>query len=129
MVMDRSSLFGESKNEGTAKIAVLSFNKEVRQEKINSGDKQMKKYKVLINNFVEKGVVHSKDSILQVEVAEDRATNLINAGYIEEVVAAAPVVEKKVIEAETKKVITADQTEKKDATGIGANLLKKKGKK
>jgi len=89
----------------------------------------MKKYKVLINNFVEKGVVHAKDSILQVEVAEDRAINLINAGYIEEVSTAAPVVEKKVIEAEVKKVITGNETEKKDATGIGANLLKKKGKK
>lgn len=90
------------------------------------------KYKVMLDGFVENGVRHMAGDELKVSIDDGRAKALINAGYIieEDNKPVEAKVETKVAEAETKKVITGEETKKKDATGVGAGLLgRKKSKK
>lgn len=86
-----------------------------------------KKYVAVIDGLVEKGVVHAKGKVIMVEMSEERAANLIRAGYIEEILPEAPKVEKKEIEAPQRKVIGKEDAQTKDATGMAA-ALKNKGK-
>jgi len=136
MVLDYKKVFGMTKEEGTAQ-AVLSLKEEDAVDskteaaaEARGNTKMEKQYRSTIDNLVEKGARHLKGEILKVEVDDARAQALMNAGYIEEVgsVAAQPV--EKEIEAPIKKVITGEDTDKKDATGIAAKILgKKKAKK
>lgn len=137
MVLSHEKIFGKSKGEGPAKNDGPLSNKFRRPvsdegpERIAGGVKTMaKKYRTLIDKLEEKGVVHAKGKILMVEVSDERAQNLINAGYIEEVVEGiceGPAKEKeKDIEAPKNKM--EEGADKKSATGKGANLLKGKKK-
>lgn len=132
MVLTRESIFGKSREVGAEKESA-STHEGREMINLNKGVIAMEKkeYKVMIDNLVEKGVPHAKGRMLQVEISEERATNLIRAGYIEEVGAEEqkPEVkepEKKNIEAPENKMITGEDTEKKTATGKGAGLLNKK---
>lgn len=132
MVLTRNSVIGIENREGTAAEAVLSFKHEKKSPALIQGDKKMEKkiYKVIIPNFVEKGVVHSKGQSLQVEIDETRAANLVNAGYIEEVLPEAQKPEVKAIPAAPQdKMIKAGDSEIKTATGFVAKLKEKKNKK
>lgn len=130
MVLLRLNVYGKQ-NEGAANPAssFKSFREEVKHNSLTPEEKKMsKKYRAVIE-LVEKGVVHAKGKMLMVEVSDDRAKNLINAGYIEEVLPEAPKTEVKAFEAPQKKVITAEDTEQKGATGLAAKLKEKNKKK
>lgn len=141
MVISYHDVFGYKKGEKPESETGLSANRFKKSDQgdgferiaVDKGVNKManeKKYKSLIQNLVEKGAVHAKGQILQVPIDDERAKNLINAGYIEEVVeveAKTPEEEKKNLEAPENKMETG--ADKKDATGKGANLLKGKRKK
>jgi hypothetical protein len=128
MVLKYETMFGYKKDEGPAQPGLSFENDEDPEEKKESQGEKMVKYKSLIDNLVEKGARHLKGEELKVSIDAERAAALINAGYIEEVVEVKEEVkpETKNIEAPIKKVITADDTDKKGATGKGASLLKNK---
>jgi len=134
MVIDRKKLYGNAIDEGTAQ-AVLSLSEEDKADAIREaaaetkGEIMEKKYRSLIDNLMEGNARHIKGETLKVKIEEARAKALINAGYIEEILPEGSQPTEKAIEAETKKVITGDHTDKKDATGLGAKLLGNKKKK
>ena len=139
MVLSYEGVYGKKKSEveeGPEQVGP-SLHRKFTQEKDDEREsikpegvkKMAKQYKALINQLVENGAVHAIGQIIMVPLTDERATNLINAGYIEEVVEVKEVEVKKEIEAPIKKVITGEDTDKKTATGVGAGLLKKKGKK
>jgi hypothetical protein len=105
-----------------------SFRAEIRG-KSPEVKTMAKQYKALIDNLVERGVVHAKGKVLMVEVSDDRAKNLINAGYIEEILPEAPKVEKKEMEAPQNKMVEKADAGTKDATGLAASLKNKNKKK
>ena len=137
MALSYDKVFGiKKKDEGTAQSAVLSLKEEDKADAKAEAEAEAKgdimpekSYRSLIDNLVEGFARHLKGETIKVKIDDARAQALIRAGYIEEIVPEAPKVEEKAIEAPIKKVITGEDTDKKDATGFGAKLLKKKGKK